>query len=107
MTKKSSVRTEVDELEKLGPLPSEDEAGVAQLERIEKLYRAITRPITDDEARVLVELFGPDGCYGVASSFMHLIETAPGWPLKECLQQLNNEWKVELRNRAVRGGHEL
>jgi hypothetical protein len=66
---KSNVRTEVEELEKLGPLPSEDEAEVAQLERIEELYRTIAKPITDDEARVLVELFGPDGCYGVASSF--------------------------------------
>lgn len=104
---KPSVRTEVEELEKLGPLPSEDEAEVAQLKEIEKLYRAIAKPITDDEARVSVELFGPDGCYGVASSFMHLIETAPGWPLKECLQQLNNEWKIELRNRAIRGGYQL
>ena len=104
---KSSVRTEVEELEKLGPLPSEDEAEVAQLERIEELYRAIAKPITDDEARVLVELFGPDGCYGVASSFMHLIETAPGWPLKDCLEQMNNEWKIELRNRAIRGGHQF
>lgn len=104
---KSSVRTEVEELEKLGPLPSEDEAEVAQLERIEELYRAIAKPITDAEARVLVELFGPDDCYGLAASFMHLIETAPGWPLKNCLEQPNNEWKIELRNRAIRGGYQL
>lgn len=104
---KSSVRTEVEELEKLGSLPSEDEAEVAQLKKIEALYRAIARPITDDEARVLVELFGPDGCFGLASSFMHLIETAPDWPLKDCLEQLNNEWKIELRDRAIRGGHQF
>lgn len=104
---KPSVRTEIAELEQLGPLPSEDDAEVGQLKRIEALYRAIAKPITDNEARVLVELFGPDGCYGVASSFMHLIETAPGWPLKDCLAQLNNEWKIELRNRAIRGGHQF
>lgn len=104
---KASIRTEVEELEKLGSLPSEDVAAVIQLERIEELYRAIGKPITDDEARVLVELFGPDGCYGLASSFMHLIETAPGWPLKDCLDQLNNDWKIELRNRAIRGGHQF
>lgn len=101
---KRSVRTEIAELEQLGPLPSEDEAEVTQLKRIEALYRAIAKPIT---ARVLVELFGPDGCYGVASSFMHLIETAPGWPLNDCLAQLNTEWKIELRNRAIRGGHQF
>jgi hypothetical protein len=104
---KPSVRAEIAELEKLGPLPSEDEAEVAQLKRIEAIYRTIAKPITDNEARVLVELFGPDGCYGAASSFMHLIETAPGWPLKDCLAQLNNEWKIELRNRATRGGHQF
>jgi len=104
---KSSVRTEIQELAKLGPLPSEDVAEVDQLQRIEELYRAIAKPITDDESRVLVELFGPDGCYGVASSFMHLIETAPGWPLKDCLEQLNNDWIIELRNRAIRGGHQF
>lgn len=95
----TSVRAEIAELEQLGPLPSEDEAEVAQLARIEALYRAVATPI--------VELLGPDGCYGLASSFMHLIETASGWPLKDCLAQLNSDWKIELRNRALRGGHPL
>jgi hypothetical protein len=104
---KPSVRTEIAELAQLGPLPSEDDAEVVQLKSIEALYRAVAKPITDNEARVLVELFGPDGCYGVASSFMHLIETAPGWPLKDCLEQLNNECKIELRNRAIRGGYQF
>ncbi len=103
----SRVRAVVHELQKLGPLPSEDKADVPQLKRIEELYRGIERPISDDEARILVELFGPDGCYGVAFSLMHLIETAPGWPLKDCLEQLNSEWRVALRNRAIRGGYKL
>jgi hypothetical protein len=103
----TSVRTEIAELEQLGPLPSEDNEDVSQLARIEALCRAIAKPITDNEACVLVELFGPDGCYGLASSFMHLIEIAPGWPLKDYLAQLNSDWKIELRNRALRGGHQL
>jgi hypothetical protein len=102
-----SVRAAIKELEEIGPLPSEDEAKVVQLKKIEEIYRAIAKPVTDAEARILVELFGPDGCFGIASSFMHLIESAPGWPLKECFQHLNNEWKVELRNRAIRGGYRL
>ena len=101
------VRTEIAELEQLGPLPSEDDADVTQFANIEALCRAIAKPITDNEACVLVELFGPDGCYGLASSFMHLIETAPVWPLRDCLAQLNSDWKIELRNRAIRGGHQL
>ena len=100
----NNVRREIEEMKALGPLPSEDDNDIAVLERFEDLYRAIEKPITDEEARVLIELFGPDGCFGLASSIMHLIESAPGWPLTECLRDLTNEWKVELRNRAIRGG---
>jgi len=103
----TSVRTEIAGLEQLGLLPSEDDAEVAKLVRIEALCRAIAKPITDNEACVPVELFGPDGCHGLDSSFMHLIETALGWPLKDCLAQLNSDWKIEQRNRAIRGGHQL
>jgi hypothetical protein len=100
------MREAIKELQTLGPLPSEEAATVAQLQRIEELYRAIAKPVSDEEARVLIELFGPDGCFGITSSFIHLIETAPGWPLKECFQHMNNEWKVELRARAIRSGYQ-
>lgn len=103
----TNVRKEVQGLKDLGPLPSEDEADAIQLQKYDELYRAIAKPVTDDEARVLITLFGPDGCFGLASAIMHLIETAPGWPIKDCLLNLDNEWKVELRNRAVRGGHQF
>jgi hypothetical protein len=35
---------------------------------------------------------------------MHLIETAPGWPIKNCLADTANPWVLELKNRAIRGG---
>lgn len=97
-----NVRKEIEEMSALGPLPSEDDVDVAVLKKYEELYRAIVKPVTDQEARKLVELFGPDGCFGLASSIMHLIETAPSWPLEDCLCDLSNEWKVELRNRSIR-----
>lgn len=99
-----NVRQEVEEMRGLGPLPSEDDANLVVLTRYDELYRATTKPVTNEEARILVELFGPDGCFGLASSIMHLIESAPGWPLEDCLRDLTNEWKVALRNRAIRGG---
>lgn len=99
-----NVRKEIEDMRTLGPLPSEDDADLSVLKTYEELYRAVVKPVTDEEARILVELFGPDGCFGLASSIMHLIETAPGWPLEDCLQDLTNEWKVELRNRSIRGG---
>lgn len=99
-----NVRKLVEEVGALGPLPSEVDADVDHLKTYERLISAITRPVTDDEARVLVKLFGQDGCFGAASALMHLIETAPGWPLLECLQSQDNEWVVEMRNRCIRSG---
>jgi hypothetical protein len=98
------MRPEIKRLLLLGPLPSEDDASVDQLRLMETELRSITRPITNDEARALLTLLGPDDCFGGAWSFVHLIETAPGWPLSDCLVDLENEWVVTLRDRAIRGG---
>ena len=98
------MRPEIKRLLLLGPLPSEDDASVDHLRLVEAELKSVTKPLTDDEARALVSLFGPDGCFGVSWSFLHLIETAPGWPLADCLANLENEWVLSLRDRAVRGG---
>jgi hypothetical protein len=99
-----NVRSEIAELRALGPLPSEDLRDVELMKKYDRLYRAIAKPITDEEAMVLVRLFGHDGCFGLASSLMHLIETAPSWPIAECLEREDNEWINELRNRCIRAG---
>jgi hypothetical protein len=99
-----NVRKEIEEMSALGPLPPEDSRDIELMKKYDKLYRAISKPVTDEEARVLIKLFGQDGCFGLASSLMHLIETAPGWPLIECLQDQKNEWIVEMRNRCIRSG---
>ncbi|RYY83030.1 MAG: hypothetical protein EOO15_22065 [Chitinophagaceae bacterium] len=101
------MRKEVVILTTLGPLPSETAASVELLKQLDAAYRAIDRPITDEEAIALVEMFGKDGCFGLASSLAHLIETAPSWPLSQCLRNVANPWVVELRDRAIRGGHKL
>lgn len=99
-----NVRKEIEEMNALGPLPSEECRDIDLLKKYENFYRAITRPVTDEEARILVKLFGSDGCFGFASSLVHLVEIAPGWPQEDCLRDMDNEWIVELRNRAIRGG---
>jgi hypothetical protein len=98
------MREEVRQLHDLGPLPSERGTSPELVSEYEQLLRAIKKPLTNDEARALVKLFGSDGCFGLASTLLHLIESAPGWPLKECLVDSTNEWIVELRERAERGG---
>lgn len=98
------MRPEIRRLVELGRLPSEDDADIEKLRKYEVEYRGITRPITDEEAMALVGLSGDDGCFGLASSLMHLVETAPGWPIKNCLSDTDNPWILELKNRAIRGG---
>jgi hypothetical protein len=99
------MRTEVRELRKLGPLPGSD-ATLELIEAYERLLRGILPPVTDEEARALVTLFpaADDTCYGLAWILVHVIETAPNWPLKECVQPTDHSWIVVLRDRARRGG---
>lgn len=98
------MRPEIKRLLLLGPLPSEDDASVEKLQLMECELRSISKPVTNDEARALVTLFGPDDCFGAAWSILHLIETAPGWPLPDCLVDHENDWIKTLRDRAIRGG---
>jgi hypothetical protein len=65
---------------------------------------SVNKPVSDDEARTLVSLFGTDGCFGLAWTILHLIESSPNWPIVECLANSSNEWVVSLRDRARRGG---
>ncbi len=90
----------VDELVKLGPLPSSVKPDAAKLEKFQTLLTQVEPPISNDGARALVKLFGPDDAFGLAWTLLHLIETAPGWPLADVLDQVGNEWIDRLKQRA-------
>lgn len=98
------MRQEIQELARLGPLPDSDSAEDEQVRAYEVLLEGIVPPVSDDEARVLVGIFGPDDCYGLAWTVLHLVESSPGWPLRDCLESEGNEWTQRLRQRAERGG---
>ena len=98
------ISNEVTALAALGPLPAAKSANDEKLLRQEMLLGAIQKPISDDEAKILIKLFGPDDCYGLAWTLLHLIESAPGWPIVDCLKELNNEWIRRLRDSAMRAG---
>ena len=99
------MRTEVKELIKMRPLPDCETVAEEQLKMYESLLSRVTPPVSNDEARGLVHLFGPDDCYGLARTLLHLIESAPGWPLHDCLKDIRNEWTERLRLRAERSSH--
>lgn len=98
------MRPEVLALTALGALPRENGAMSEQIERFQLALQSIARPVSDEEARSLVFLFGEDGCFGLAWSLLHLIETSPGWPLADALINTNNEWVARLQERAVTSG---
>ena len=102
------VREKVLRLERLGPMPAEgsDEATQDRIDQYNHLVESISKPVSDDEAHVLVKLFprGNETFYGIAWGLLHLVESAPGWPLPEVFTDLDNWWIRNLRDRSVRGG---
>jgi hypothetical protein len=102
------LREEVERLKRLGPMPA-DESDEATQERIDEynhLVESVRKPVSDDEARILVKLFphGRGTFFGIAWGLLHLVESAPGWPLADALTDLDSWWVRYLRDRSVRGG---
>jgi hypothetical protein len=102
------MREEIEQLAKMGPLPSyrtamrEDQRKL--LEEYALLIVSVQQPVTDEEARALASLFGPDDCFGMEWTLVGLVESAPGWPLWDCLKNTNNEWIQMLRQRLENAG---
>jgi hypothetical protein len=96
-------RTEIQELLKFGSFPSEQQVNLDLIRQQEALVKKIKSPVTDEEAKALLTIFGPDDYFGLAWTLLHLIETAPNWPINECLVETSNEWVKRLKQRAQRG----
>ena len=100
----SMVREPVRRLVEMGPFPPEsDELSDEVVEGFEKIVRSLPEPVTNEEARALTGVFGDDGFYDLASYLVHVIETAPGWPLVDALRG-NNQWIEYLADRSARAG---
>jgi hypothetical protein len=97
------VRTAVRNVVVLGQLPAENSATVDRVRQFEEALRSIEPPLTDAEAEALVPLFGPDNCFGLSWTLVHLIESAPSWPIEACLRGQSG-WVQCLRQRATNAG---
>jgi hypothetical protein len=98
-----TMQEAVEGLVRNGALPSDDLATATEVAMIETLLSQVHKPVTDDEAVALVGLFPPAGCFGLEWTLLHLIETAPGWPVDEALRDRQGEWVDTLRERSRRG----
>ncbi|GAA2841969.1 hypothetical protein GCM10010441_77590 [Kitasatospora paracochleata] len=87
-----------------GALPPDSDEDEEELDRRVQQLEAISRPVNADEARALADCFGPDDCYGVAWTLLHLIETGPNPVLTTKPDPDSNEWQHRLWLRAVNAG---
>jgi hypothetical protein len=60
------LQQSVVELGKLGRIPPSNSADREDIRQYQNLSAAIQKPVTGQEARLLVTLFGPDDCFGLA-----------------------------------------
>ncbi|MFF4309555.1 hypothetical protein [Streptomyces sp. NPDC001507] len=93
------MRREVQAFIADGPLP-DGNADEQEIDRRVRQLESISAPVTPDEAQALATCFGPDECYGVAWSLLHLIETSPGpVPLVTLPDPDAHDWHHTLWNR--------
>lgn len=97
-----SIRPEVEAFLAVAPLPASRDADQENLERLTDLLVKISSPVSREEAIRLATAFGPDECFGLAWTLIHLIESAPGGAPLDAIPASNNEWVVLLRERRGR-----
>lgn len=86
------VQSEIEKLAKLGPMPdeSDDNANSELVDEYAYLINSIKKPISLEEAKVLIKLFPPIALYGVEWSLLHLIESVYKYiPYSEYIDLLN------------------
>ena len=70
------MRKEVEQLALMGAMPDEtDEPTDVLIDKYADLLGKITKPITLDEAHILIKLFPPTALYGIEWTLLHLIES--------------------------------
>ncbi|WP_405537405.1 hypothetical protein OG787_31785 [Streptomyces sp. NBC_00075] len=94
------VSDQVREFLRLGhPLPSEEdnsEEGDEAFEGMTQALHAIEKPVTNEEAALLIECFGDDECFGLAWTLLHIVESAPLSPVSSQPPDGSNVWIARL-----------
>ncbi|MEO3988823.1 hypothetical protein [Pseudocitrobacter cyperus] len=95
------MRKAVVDLISMGQLPSEDNEDISVYDKYQKIIDSISPPISREEANALVLLFGNDGCYGLTSTLVHLIESASDFCINDFNKIENNYGVNILRSRVL------
>ena len=94
------VQDAVAVLASLGPMPAAEQASDHIIGKWESALLSLKTPISSNDAKVLVGLFGTDDCFGLAWTMIHALETAPEWPIWDLLPASGGDWIQLLRHRA-------
>lgn len=113
------MRKEVEQLALMGAMPDEADERItaALVDEYASLLGKIVKPITLDEAYILIKLFPPTALYGVEWVLLHLIESLYSETIfleyreliNECnstefkkmlVQRLNNSQQKKVTNEA-------
>lgn len=93
------MRDEVTKLIELGPFPNETCVTPEIVDHYTELFNLISPPVSLDEAKSLMILFGTDTFFGLAWSLVHLIESCPEWSAEALVNVNDNMWITILRER--------
>lgn len=71
------IQESIEKLNQLGPMPDESHEGVSDklVDEYANLINSVKKPISLEEAKILIKLFPPISLYGVEWSLLHLIES--------------------------------
>ena len=71
------MRKEVEQLALMGAMPDEADERItaALVDEYADLLGKIVKPVTLDEAHILIKLFPPTALYGIEWTLLHLIES--------------------------------
>jgi hypothetical protein len=88
-----------NQLTQLGPFPSETSVTPEIVDSYFELIDTISPPVSLDEAKSLLTLFGTDPFFGVAWTLVHLIESCPEWSAEALANVDDHLWITLLRKR--------
>ena len=113
------MRKEVEQLALMGAMPDEADERItaALVDEYADLLGKIVKPVTLDEAHILIKLFPPTALYGIEWTLLHLIESVYSEIksleyrelINECnstefkkmlVQRLNNSQQKKITNEA-------
>ncbi len=87
----------LEDMVSLGRLPTDEEASQDsnKYHLWESALGKFTSPVSDAQAVVLAKFFPTDesDSYGLAWTLLHLIESAPSWPLDSMISAITPYWR--------------